>query len=437
MGADLARGADRREAAAGRGLLAGRSPSRCSPGSGPSSASTGAASGCGCSRSPSAALAFGALGVAIGALAREVRAASLLAFLLSLPLAFLALVPAGAVAGGLYDVIRAISLVFPFKAALQALDAAVNRASPGLGGLARPPAGAHRPVRRARARRPAARVRSCAAAAAQAVMPSSPSVGLSSSAMAFPQTRMRRLRASPALRGLVRETELRAGPARAAAVRLRDPEPPAAASRATSSTAMPGVAAAVDLRSRRGGAARRRGWGSRRCCCSASPPRRTPRAPARGTTRASCSSCVQAIKRALPGAAGDHRRLPVRVHRATATAASLRDGRPPCRQRRLARAARAHRRQPRPRRRRHRRALGHDGRPRRRDPRRARRRGLLRDRRSWPTRPSSPRPSTGRSARPPARRRRSATAAATSWTRPTAARRCARRCSTCARAPTW
>lgn len=80
-----------------------------------------------------AALAFGALGVAIGALAREVRAASLLAFLLSLPLAFLALVPAGAVAGGVYDVIRVISLVFPFKAALQALDAAVNRSSPGLG----------------------------------------------------------------------------------------------------------------------------------------------------------------------------------------------------------------------------------------------------------------------------------------------------------------
>jgi ABC-type transport system involved in cytochrome c biogenesis permease component len=79
-----------------------------------------------------AALAFGALGVAIGALAREVRAASLLAFLLSLPLAFLALVPAGAVAGGLYDAIRAISLLFPYKAALEALDAAVNRSSPGL-----------------------------------------------------------------------------------------------------------------------------------------------------------------------------------------------------------------------------------------------------------------------------------------------------------------
>jgi len=78
------------------------------------------------------ALAFGALGVAIGALAREVRAASLLAFLLSLPLAFLALVPGGAVASGVYDAIRAISLVFPFKAALQALDAAVNQSSPGL-----------------------------------------------------------------------------------------------------------------------------------------------------------------------------------------------------------------------------------------------------------------------------------------------------------------
>jgi ABC-type transport system involved in cytochrome c biogenesis permease component len=77
-------------------------------------------------------LAFAALGVAIGALAREVRAASLLSFLLSLPLAFLALVPAGAVASGLYDAIRAISFVFPYKAALEALDAAVNRSAPGL-----------------------------------------------------------------------------------------------------------------------------------------------------------------------------------------------------------------------------------------------------------------------------------------------------------------
>jgi ABC-2 type transport system permease protein len=79
------------------------------------------------------AVAFAALGVAIGALARDVRAASLLAFLLSLPLAFLALVPAGSVSGGFYDAIGAISFVFPFKAALQALDAAVNGASPAIG----------------------------------------------------------------------------------------------------------------------------------------------------------------------------------------------------------------------------------------------------------------------------------------------------------------
>ena len=80
-----------------------------------------------------AALGFAALGIAIGALVREVRAASLLAFLLSLPLAFLALVPSGSVAGGLYDVIGAVSFAFPYKPALQALDAAVNGASPGVG----------------------------------------------------------------------------------------------------------------------------------------------------------------------------------------------------------------------------------------------------------------------------------------------------------------
>ncbi len=79
------------------------------------------------------ALAFAALGVAIGALAPEVRAASLLAFVLSLPVAFLALVPSGSVAAGLYDAISAVSFVFPFKAALQGLDAAVNRSSPSLG----------------------------------------------------------------------------------------------------------------------------------------------------------------------------------------------------------------------------------------------------------------------------------------------------------------
>ncbi|CAA9360831.1 MAG: hypothetical protein AVDCRST_MAG40-3471 [uncultured Gemmatimonadaceae bacterium] len=78
------------------------------------------------------AIAFAAMGVAIGGLAREVRAASLLAFLLSLPIAFLALVPSGAVAEGLYDAIQVVSALFPFKPALDALNAALNDADPGL-----------------------------------------------------------------------------------------------------------------------------------------------------------------------------------------------------------------------------------------------------------------------------------------------------------------
>ena len=60
-------------------------------------------------------------------------AASLLAFLLSLPIAFLALVPAGSVSRGLYDAINVVSGFFPFKPALDALDAAI-----GGGGLAGP-----------------------------------------------------------------------------------------------------------------------------------------------------------------------------------------------------------------------------------------------------------------------------------------------------------
>jgi ABC-type transport system involved in cytochrome c biogenesis permease component len=72
------------------------------------------------------AVSFAALGVAIGALAREVRAASLLAFMLALPIAALALIPSGAVGGTLYDAVRIVSGAFPFKPALGALDAALN-----------------------------------------------------------------------------------------------------------------------------------------------------------------------------------------------------------------------------------------------------------------------------------------------------------------------
>ncbi len=78
------------------------------------------------------ALAFGALGVAVGGVAREVSASSLLAFLLSLPIAFVALVPANAVSGTLKTVLDVVAFVFPFRAALQAVSNAFSGASPGM-----------------------------------------------------------------------------------------------------------------------------------------------------------------------------------------------------------------------------------------------------------------------------------------------------------------
>ena len=71
-------------------------------------------------------IGFAAMGLAIGAVTREVRAASLLAFMLSLPIAFLALVPSGSVSNGLYEVITVVSALFPFKPTLNAVDAALN-----------------------------------------------------------------------------------------------------------------------------------------------------------------------------------------------------------------------------------------------------------------------------------------------------------------------
>lgn len=79
------------------------------------------------------ALAFGALGVAIGAFAREVSGASLLALLVSLPVAFVALVPSTAVSGTVGSVLAGIAFIFPFKAALEAASNAFSGAPPGLG----------------------------------------------------------------------------------------------------------------------------------------------------------------------------------------------------------------------------------------------------------------------------------------------------------------
>ena len=78
-------------------------------------------------------LAFGAVGVTIGGLAREVSVASLMAFVVTLPIAFVALVPGDAVSGTLRSILDAVAFVFPFRTALQAVSNAFSGAAPGIG----------------------------------------------------------------------------------------------------------------------------------------------------------------------------------------------------------------------------------------------------------------------------------------------------------------
>ncbi|HEX6753153.1 MAG TPA: ABC transporter permease [Solirubrobacterales bacterium] len=77
--------------------------------------------------------ALGAAGAALGAAAREVRAVSLLAFMVTLPVAFLSLIPSGAVGPALSDAIEVVTALFPFKPALDAMTAALDPAGPDLG----------------------------------------------------------------------------------------------------------------------------------------------------------------------------------------------------------------------------------------------------------------------------------------------------------------
>ncbi len=84
------------------------------------------------------AILFGAAGLAtagaaLGAVAREVRAVSLLAFMVTLPIAFLSLVPSGSIGSGLSGVIDVVTALFPFKPALQAMTAALDSAGPAIG----------------------------------------------------------------------------------------------------------------------------------------------------------------------------------------------------------------------------------------------------------------------------------------------------------------
>ena len=78
--------------------------------------------------------ALGAAGAALGAAAREVRAVSLLAFMITLPIAFLSLVPSGAVGPAVFDAIRFVTALFPFKPALEAITAALDETGSGIGG---------------------------------------------------------------------------------------------------------------------------------------------------------------------------------------------------------------------------------------------------------------------------------------------------------------
>jgi ABC-2 type transport system permease protein len=75
---------------------------------------------------------FAAFGAAIGGATREVRAASLLAFMVSLPMAFLSLVPSGTVGKTLFDVISVVTALFPFDPALRALEGALESSGPSL-----------------------------------------------------------------------------------------------------------------------------------------------------------------------------------------------------------------------------------------------------------------------------------------------------------------
>lgn len=77
--------------------------------------------------------AFAAFGAAIGSAAREVRASSLLAFMVSLPVAFLSLVPSGTVGATAFDLLQIFRALFPFDPALDAMSSGLDSSAQGIG----------------------------------------------------------------------------------------------------------------------------------------------------------------------------------------------------------------------------------------------------------------------------------------------------------------
>ncbi|MBA2240002.1 MAG: ABC transporter permease [Solirubrobacterales bacterium] len=71
---------------------------------------------------------FAAFGAALGGLARDVRASSLLAFMVALPVAFLSLIPSGTVEPGLYTAVEVLRVAFPFAPSLEVMSAGLEGA---------------------------------------------------------------------------------------------------------------------------------------------------------------------------------------------------------------------------------------------------------------------------------------------------------------------
>ena len=210
-----------------------------------------------------AALGFAAMGTAIGALAREVQAASLLAF--------------AAVAAGRLPRARAVRR--------RRRDGCSRVIDARLVGCSRSSPRWRRSTRRSRAAgsraaaapaRAHARLLGARAPVSAPLRVTAPRLG----AMAFPATRMRRMRATAPLRGLARETELSAS-------HLVYPMfVVAGGEKRTPIAVAAGDRPPEHRRRRRGGRDRRTRSASRPCCCSASRPPRTSSAPAPTTTRA-------------------------------------------------------------------------------------------------------------------------------------------------------
>ena len=53
--------------------------------------------------------------------------------MVSLPIAFLSLVPSGTVSAGVFDLIQVVRALFPFDPALDAMSGALDEAGPGIG----------------------------------------------------------------------------------------------------------------------------------------------------------------------------------------------------------------------------------------------------------------------------------------------------------------